>query len=160
MELLKTLTQTASVPGREDRIRGVIQAYLEEHGLFDEITTDAMGSLIGYRKAIDLLFESEFFSAERAVELGIATQLCEPDELLPAAIDRARHLATKPLGSLRWTKRLLLATRQEQVAAARQREDEAFMYRVGSPENLEAVSAFFEKRSRDFSNVPPTDREQ
>ena len=117
-------------------------------------------ALIGYRKAVDLLFESDFFSAERAVELGIATQLCEPDELLPAAIGRARRLATKPLGSLRWTKRLLLATRQEQVAAARQREDEAFMYRVGSPENLEAVSAFFEKRSPDFSNVPPTDREQ
>lgn len=117
-------------------------------------------ALIGYRKAIDLLFESDFFPAERAVELGIATQLCEPDEVLPTAIDRARHLATKPLGSLRWTKRLVLATRQEQVAAARKREDEAFTYRIGSPENVEAVSAFFEKRSPDFSNVPPTDREQ
>jgi len=117
-------------------------------------------ALIGYRKAIDLLFEADFFSAERAVELGIATQLCEPDELLPAAIDRARHLATKPLGALRWTKRLVLATRQEHVAAARKREDAAFRYRVGSPENLEAVSAFFDKRHPDFSDVPPTDREQ
>jgi len=117
-------------------------------------------ALIGYRKAIDLLFESDFFSAERAVELGIATQLCEPDQVLAAAIDRARHLAAKPLGSLRWTKRLVLAARQEQVAAARKREDEAFTYRVGSPENLEAVSAFFEKRPPDFSNVPPTDRER
>lgn len=117
-------------------------------------------ALIGYRKAIDLLFESDFISAERAVELGIGTQLCEPDALLPAALDRARQLALKPLGSLRWTKRLVLATRQDQVAAARKREDEAFMYRVGSPENMEAVSAFFEKRSANFSNVPPTDREQ
>lgn len=116
-------------------------------------------ALIGYRKAIDLLFESDFISAERAVELGIATQLCEPDGVLSAALERARQLATKPLGSLRWTKRLLLATRRDQVTAARKREDEAFMYRVGSPENLEAVSAFFEKRSPDFSQVPPTDRE-
>ena len=115
-------------------------------------------ALIGYRKAIDLLFESDFISAERAVDLSLATQLCEPATLLPAALDQARRLAAKPLGSLRWTKRLLLATRREQVAAARKREDEAFLHRIGSPENLEAVSAFFEKRRADFSNVPPTDR--
>ena len=117
-------------------------------------------ALLGHRKAIDLLFESEFISATRAVELGIATLLCEPADVLPAALERARQLAMKPLGSLRWTKRLVLATRQDQVAAARKREDEAFVYRVGSPENIEAVSAFFEKRPPDFSRVPPTDREQ
>jgi len=115
-------------------------------------------ALIGYRNAVDLLFESDFIGAERALELGIATHLCGPDELLPMALERARRLAAKPLGALRWTKRLLLATRQDQVAAARRREDEAFRARVGSPENLEAVGAFFEKRAADFSAVPPTDR--
>jgi enoyl-CoA hydratase/carnithine racemase len=116
-------------------------------------------ALIGYRRAIDLLFEAEFISAERAVELGIATQLCDPRDLLPAACERARLWASKPLGSLRWTKRLVLATRQDQVTAARTREDEAFLHRVGSPENLEAVSAFFAKRPPDFSKVPPADRD-
>jgi enoyl-CoA hydratase/carnithine racemase len=115
-------------------------------------------ALIGYRRAVDVLFESDFISAERSCELGIATHLCGSDELLPMALERARRLAAKPLGSLRWTKRLLLATRQDQVAAARQREDEAFRARVGSPENIEAVTAFFEKRAADFSRVPPADR--
>jgi hypothetical protein len=46
---------------------------------------------------------------------------------------------------------LLLATRSEQIRAARAREDAAFVERVGSPENLEAVMAFFEKRPPDFS---------
>jgi len=116
-------------------------------------------ALLGYRRAIDLLFESDFIDAERAVDLGIATKLCEPADLLPTALERARVLARKPLGALRWTKRLLLATRAEQVRAARAREDEAFRYRVGSPENLEAITAFFEKREPDFSQVPPTDAE-
>ncbi len=116
-------------------------------------------ALIGYRNAVDVLFDSDFFSAERAVELGIATRLCEPEQVVVVAMERARQLAAKPLGSLRWTKRLLLATRQEQVAAARRREDEAFTHRVGSPENLEAVLAFFAKRAPDFSNVPPSDKE-
>jgi hypothetical protein len=30
--------------------------------------------------------------------------------------------------------------------------------RVGSPENQEAIRAFFEKRSADFRAVPPSDR--
>src|SRR6185369_10620667 len=76
-------------------------------------------ALIGHRNAMDLLFESDFISAERAFELGLASHLCAPEELMPAALERARHLAAKPLGSLRWTKRLVLATRQDQVAAAR-----------------------------------------
>lgn len=116
-------------------------------------------ALIGYRQAIDVLFDSDFIAAERAVELGIATHLCAPADLLPAALDRAHRLARKPLGSMRGTKRLLLAARQAQVAAAREREDAAFLGRVGSPENVEAVTAFFAKRSPDFSAVPAHDRE-
>ena len=116
-------------------------------------------ALIGYRNAIDLLFESDFISAERAVELGIANTLCEPDELLPCARAHAARLAAKPLGSLRYTKRLLLATREESVRAARAREDLAFTRRVGSPENVEAIQSFFEKREPDFSHVPSRDKE-
>jgi len=50
MELLKQLTQTPSVPGRETRVRQVISDYITEAKLFDEVRTDAMGSLIGIRK--------------------------------------------------------------------------------------------------------------
>jgi len=41
------------------------------------------------------------------------------------------------------------------VRAARAREDEAFAVRVGSPENVEAITAFLQKREPDFSNVDP-----
>ena len=50
MELLEKLTQTPSVPGREHRVREVIESHIREKNLFDEIHTDAMGSLIGVRK--------------------------------------------------------------------------------------------------------------
>jgi endoglucanase len=51
MKLLQTLTQTPSVPGREDRIREVIADYISENGLFDEVMVDALGSIIAIRKA-------------------------------------------------------------------------------------------------------------
>jgi len=114
-------------------------------------------AVIGYRNAIDLLFESDFVDAERAVRLGIATELCGSAELMPLALARANKLAGKPLGSLRKTKRLVMATRDEQIKAARAREDAAFVGRIGSPENVEAITAFFEKREPDFSDVSPED---
>ncbi|MFG0336292.1 MAG: M42 family peptidase, partial [Maioricimonas sp. JB049] len=50
MDLLAKLTQTPSVPGREDRVREVIEHHVRAAELFDEIRTDAMGSLIGVRR--------------------------------------------------------------------------------------------------------------
>lgn len=38
------------VPGREARVREVIENHVRQAGLFDEIRTDAMGSLIGIRR--------------------------------------------------------------------------------------------------------------
>jgi len=49
MKLLKMLTETPGVPGREERIREVIRKEVE--GDFDEIRTDDMGNLICLRKA-------------------------------------------------------------------------------------------------------------
>ncbi|MCA9032840.1 MAG: hypothetical protein KDA66_18630, partial [Planctomycetaceae bacterium] len=49
MKLLETLTQTPGVPGRESRVRLVIEEYLREHNLVDEIHVDALGSLIAVR---------------------------------------------------------------------------------------------------------------
>jgi len=50
MKLLEQLTQTPSVPGREDRIRDVIEKHVKKAKLFDTLKTDAMGNLIGVRK--------------------------------------------------------------------------------------------------------------
>jgi hypothetical protein len=77
------------------------------------------------------------------VDLGIASRLCSADELLPAALEHARRPAKLPPRALQRTKRLLLATRDDAVRAARRREDEAFALRVGSPENVGAIHAFF-----------------
>ncbi len=114
--------------------------------------------LVGWRAATDILYGAEWIGAERAHALHIASHVCAPAELLPAARAKAAELAALPLGSLRHTKRLLLATRAEQVRAARAREDATFALRVGSPENAEAIRAFFEKRPADFSRVSPADR--
>lgn len=109
--------------------------------------------LIGHRRAVEVLYTAEWVDARRAVEFGIASRLCAPAELLPATLETARRLAKLPPEALRETKRLLLATREEAVRAARRREDTIFAARTGSPENAEAIRAFFEKREPDFSKL-------
>src|SRR5207344_1974605 len=103
--------------------------------------------------AAEVLYTGDWIDARRAVELGIASRLCSTAELLPAVTAVAARIAAGPLGSIRHTKRLLLATRAEQVRAARAREDAAFVERLGTPENMEAIMAFFEKRPPDFSKL-------
>lgn len=50
MELLQRLTRTPGIPGREHRIRAEIERCAMERRLFDEMRTDALGSLIGLRR--------------------------------------------------------------------------------------------------------------
>ncbi len=47
--LLQRLCETAGIPGREERVRALVQREIK--GLFDTVTTDAMGSLICTRRA-------------------------------------------------------------------------------------------------------------
>jgi len=106
---------------------------------------------IGWQRAAEVLLTADWIDARRAVELGIASRLCAPDELLPAVRAVAARIALQPRQAVQQTKRLLMATRGDLIRAARAREDRAFAERVGSVENLEAIAAFFEKRAPDFS---------
>jgi hypothetical protein len=58
----------------------------------------------------------------------------------------ANIFAIPPGAALRESKRLLLATRTAEIAAARAREDAAFARRIGSVENADAIAAFLARR--------------
>ena len=47
MELLKTLSQTPGISGREERIRALIKDHLSD--LTDEVRTDAIGNLVAFK---------------------------------------------------------------------------------------------------------------
>ncbi len=106
--------------------------------------------VVGPQRAAELFFTAEWIDAAYALELGIATRVFDDAELLGASLAKAHEIAAQPVGALRATKRLLLATRAPTLQAVLDRELETMAARVGSPENLEAVAAFFEKRPANF----------
>lgn len=106
---------------------------------------------VGFQRAAEVLFTADWVDSAQAVEMGLALRECEPEALLPELRELAERIARQPPEATRETKRLLQAPHLEAIRAARAREDEAFRQRVGTPENLEAIRAFFSNRRPGFS---------
>jgi enoyl-CoA hydratase/carnithine racemase len=119
------------------------------------VVPEAAGSLLmpavmGGQRAALALYTGDWISADDAVACGLALRAVEPDALLTETMELAQRIARQPVSSLVETKRLVLAGRIDAVRAARAREDAAFAHMVGGPANLEALTAFLEKREPDF----------
>ena len=108
---------------------------------------------MGWQRAARILFTSDWISAEEAVEVGIALKVCAPDGLLPETLELAGQIARMPISSLVTTKRVMLDAQLPHVREARERENAAFATLMGSPANIEALTAFAEKRDPDFASV-------
>jgi len=105
---------------------------------------------LGYQQAAELLFTAEWITAARAVETGIARCAFSDEDLLNKTQEKAAEIAQWPRNALRETKRTLMAIHTTAIDAAREREMAGMMRQVGSAENIEAVTAFFEKRAPRF----------
>ncbi len=95
LELLERLCHTPGVPGREDRIRAVISE--EAEGLFDEVTTDTMGSLV-CRRAPRTKEETKASSDDRKPTRVML--LCHMDEIgfLVSHVDDKGFIWLDPVG--------------------------------------------------------------
>ncbi len=107
--------------------------------------------LAGYQRAAELLLLGQPFSAEKAKEVGIVTDVVATENLLSKAAEVAGMLAALPPESLRLTKQLMKKRHGQAVAEAIAEEGKIFRERLSSPEAKEAMSAFLEKRKPDFS---------
>jgi len=120
-------------------------------GLVTEAAAAYLGpATIGYKQAAELLFTAEFFGADKALEYGIATRVHADEELLSQALEKAREMAQWPVDSLVEIKRIMKAMHGDKVDLARKLEMEGFGKLMGSPANMEAFSAFMERRAPDF----------
>lgn len=120
-------------------------------GLVPEIGSSyTLQANIGRQLAAELMFTAEWIDAARAVEVGIAARSYPDDRVLDEALAKAREIAQWPVSALRGIKRTLQAAHRANIEAARKVEDELMTQLAGSPENIEAVTAFMQKRAPDF----------
>ncbi len=120
-------------------------------GLAPEIGSSyTLQSAIGRQRANELMFTAEWIDAERAIELGMAARCFPDEELLEATLVKAREIAQWPISSLLAIKRTMNAAHSAAIGAALEIEHAEMKKLAGSPENIEAVKAFIEKRAPDF----------
>ncbi len=90
MDLLKELTQTPAVPGREARIRDLIRRHAEPH--VDEIQVDAMGSLHARRDP-----RPRGSGAERPLRVMLAAHM-DQIGFLVKHVDEKGYVRINPVG--------------------------------------------------------------
>jgi enoyl-CoA hydratase/carnithine racemase len=97
---------------------------------------------MGWQRAARLLFTGAWMSAAEAVDAGLALAHFPAESLMAETLAVAGTIAAMPLGALMASKRLLRATRNPEVTAAREREDAGFVELLGSAANLAALERF------------------
>jgi 2-(1,2-epoxy-1,2-dihydrophenyl)acetyl-CoA isomerase len=118
----------------------------------DSGTTWWLPHHVGIAKALEITLTNRRISADEAHELGLCTEVVTAEELVERAVEMASDLAELVPDSLVTTRQLIreAAANSFDVALAAERREQA---RLGkTPEHLEGVAAFVEKRKPDFRN--------
>ncbi len=118
-------------------------------GLIPDMTgTWMLPRLVGLDVAKELTFTGRMVEGTEAVTLGLATRVA--DDPLAAATELAREIAGKSPESVRAAKRLLNASGSVPIAEQFAAERAEIAKLIGSPNQVEAVMAGFEKREPVF----------
>ncbi|HET9626484.1 MAG TPA: enoyl-CoA hydratase-related protein [Kofleriaceae bacterium] len=106
-------------------------------------------ALVGARRAAQLLMLGEQIDAQTALDWGLINGVAPDADA--AALAAARKLAACAPSALRTTKALSRRVGRDHVLEQMRIEGDAFSDRLRSPEALEALQAFMQRRAPDFS---------
>ncbi len=124
-------------------------------GLVPDMTgTWVLPELVGPDVAKELIWTGREVNGEEAVRIGLATRLSETP--LDDALELARTIAGKSPQAIRGGKRLVDSRAANDVAAHFAQERAEIGAVVGTPNQVESVKAFFEKRPPVYEDVDPS----
>ncbi len=105
---------------------------------------------IGAQRAAELFYTAEWVDADKAHTVGIVADVLPDANLYEHAMNKAREIAQWPVSSLREIKRCLRMHHTAAIDAAFKAEQAAMARQAMSEDNIEAVTAFMEKRPPNF----------
>jgi enoyl-CoA hydratase/carnithine racemase len=120
-------------------------------GLVPDMTgTQILPQLVGLDVAKELTFTGRMVEGEEAVRIGLATQLSDDPRAMALAM--AADIAAKSPDAMRGAKRLLDLAGRASLADGFAAEASIQSDLIGSPNQVEAVTAYFEKRPPVFED--------
>ena len=120
-------------------------------GLVPDMTgTQFLPRLVGIDVAKELTFAGRMVRRTEAVSLGLATRVC--DDPRAEALQTAHDIAGRSPDAIRAAKRLLDQAGFVSLAEGFAAEERTIRGLIGSPNQKEAVHAWFEKRPAHFTD--------
>lgn len=108
--------------------------------------------LLGHARAAELLLLGESFTGEQAAAWGIANEaLADGAATLARAREMAQRFEQLAPSAVAVSKRLMREPGREELRRVIMEEGELFGQRLRTPEAIEALSAFMQRRTPDFS---------
>ena len=114
--------------------------------------TQRLPRLIGKAKAIEWILTGDIVSAQEAHRLGLVNNVVPQDQVLKAAKDLARKLASKGVVALTQSLRAIEEGLTGSLEAGLAKEANAFGMVAESEDGKEGIRAFFEKRQPQFKD--------
>lgn len=99
----------------------------------------------GISNAFQAMFTAEIFSADRAREMGVVSQVVPLDGLMPTAFALAAKMALNPPYSLALTKKMVWGNLLDNVTRALEQETAAQRICFGTEDHQASVKAFLNK---------------
>lgn len=122
-------------------------------GLMPELgSTRLLAELVGLGHATDMCLSGRMVTAEEAREMGLVTQVTEPDDLMDVALAKATEFANNPTQAMMMIKELLRKNPLDpDLEAVMERENLRDQIARRLPDHHEAVAAFQAKRDPEFN---------
>jgi len=123
-------------------------------GLAPAVISPYVIAAIGGRQAMRFFLSAEIFSAERALELGLIHELCSADTFEATLARQLKLLKSAGPNALKACKQLVqrVAGRSIESQMLLDEENAQLIARLRtSPEGIEGLSAFLEKRKAEFA---------
>src|SRR5947209_9306304 len=106
--------------------------------------------IVGMAKACELIFTGAVIDAGEALRLGLVSAVYAPEELMPAAYELARKIASGPPVAIRLAKRALYHSEETDLRGALELETFAQNVCSETEDPREGIRAFVEKRAPSF----------
>jgi enoyl-CoA hydratase/carnithine racemase len=120
-------------------------------GLVPDMTgTQVLPGLVGLDVAKELTFTGRMVSGEEAVRIGLATRVSPAP--LEDALQLGRTIAANSPQAVQGAKRLLNLAGQVSLEQGFIAEEQTISALIGSPNQVEAINAYFEKRAPKFGD--------
>jgi len=119
----------------------------------DGSSTYFLPRLIGLRRTQELILTNRRLSAEEALNWGLLTRVVPDDDLMTEAEAIARTLANGPTRAFGRVKHLLAESFDNGLEKQMELEGRAIAARAASPDGMEGINAFLEKRAPKFTGA-------